>query len=101
MMKRLAGKGFFFVSLGVVGYFGFLLLDYYVFHIDNITIIHIIRFFGEILTLPLMFLFQPALLVLSIMLCVKDKFRIRTYSFWSFLILLVSNAFCIGSFIFR
>ena len=93
-----SGKKLFFASLGVVGYFCFLILDYYILHIDK-PIKHLIQFIHELIGLPLLFLVQPTLLVFSIIHCVKDKFRIKTYSFWSFLILLVSNAYFGGGII--
>jgi len=95
MFEKFAGKRFFFVSLGVVGYFCLLCLNVFVIKSDFV----LIGVFREIFTLPLLLL-QFVLLVLSIMHCIKDKYRIKTFSFWSFLILLASNAFCIGSFIF-
>ena len=100
LINFFSGIKLFIVSLCVVGYFCFLMLDYYLIHIENKFIIHIIRFFGEMITFPLLFLVQPALLILSIFCCVKEKFRIKSWSFWSFLILLISNVFFIGSFIF-
>ena len=95
MFNKFSGKRFFCVSLGVVGYFCFLLLNTYVIKSD-FCLIGVLQ---ELLTLPLL-IFQLALLVLSVIHCIKDKYRIRTYSFWSFIMLLVSNAFCIGSFVF-
>ena len=98
MIEKFKSKRFFFVTLGVVGYFCLLLLVSNI-KIDNVFITQIIRFVGEITLLPLMFLVIPALLILSIIYCIKDKFRIKNYSFWSFLILLISNVFWIASFI--
>jgi hypothetical protein len=95
MVKQSASKGFFFLSLGVVGYFCLLSLNNYVIKSTFV----LIGVFQEMLTLPLLFLVQPILLVLSVKYCIKDKFRIKTYSFWSFVILLVSNSFLIGSFV--
>jgi hypothetical protein len=96
LFNKSASKGFFFVSLGVVGYFCFLWLNAYVIHLDFYKDVSILGFFGEILTLPLL-LFQLVLLVLSIIYCIKDKFRLKTYSFLSFLILLVSNVYFLGN----
>ena len=88
------------MSLAVVLYFCFLMLDYFFIHIENKFIVFFIRFFGEMITFPLLFLVQPAFLFLSIIYCIKEKFRIKSWSFWSFLILLISNLFCIGTFFF-
>ena len=94
--EKFTGKLFFFVSLGVVGYFCLLFLNFYFIKANFI----LIGVFQELMTFPLLFLYQPMLLVLSILHCIKDKFRIKTYSFWSFLILLISNAyFLVGNFI--
>lgn len=93
ILEKFAGKNFFFVSLGVVVYFCMLCLNAYVIKSDFIYI----GIFQELLTLPLI-LFQLVLLVLSILHCIKDKFRIKTYSFWSFFILLISNSFVLISF---
>ena len=95
MLEKFAGKKFFFVSISVVGFVCFHILNWYILHLEFIFI----RFFGELLMFPLIFLVQPVLFVLSIVYCINDKFRIKSYSFWSFLILLVSNSFTIGSFI--
>lgn len=93
IVEKFAGKIFFFVSLCVVGYFCLLCLNIYIVKSDFI----LIGIFQELLTLPLI-LFQLVLLVLSILNCIKDKFRIKAYSFWSFLVLLVSNLFVLTSF---
>ena len=100
LTEKFSGKRFFFVTLIVVGFFIFLLLDWFIYHlykdIDSIRIL--IGFFRELLFFPLMFIIQPALLILSFIHCINEKFRIKSYSFCSFLILLISNSFCIGSF---
>lgn len=92
IFEKFGGKKFLFVSLGVVGYFCVLCLNAYIIKSDFIFI----GIFQELLTLPLV-LFQLVLLVLSILHCIKDKFRIKTYSFWSFFILLASNLFIFSS----
>jgi hypothetical protein len=92
LFEKSVGKGFFFMSLVVVGFFCFLILDWYIlqFKLDSIILRHVLRFFGELSTIPLLFA-QPVLLVFSIIYCIKDKFRIKTYSFWSFIISLTGN----------
>ena len=94
MKKLFEGKTLFFVSLGVVGYFCLVCLNTYIVKSDFV----LIGVFQEMLTLPLL-LFQLVLLVLSVINCIKDKFRIKTYSFYSFIILLVSNSYFLGSLI--
>lgn len=93
-VDKFAGKKFFFVCLGIVGYFCLLFLNTYVFKSDFV----LIGIVQEAATLPLI-LFQLALFVLSILFCIKDKFRVKTYSFWSFLVLLGSNLFILNSFL--
>ncbi len=94
LLQKLAGKNFFFTSLLVAGYFCLLCLNTYVIKSDFI----LIEILQELLTLPLI-VFQFVLLGLSISYCIKDKFRLRTYSFGGFLILFVSNLFVLISFI--
>ena len=94
LIDLFAGKFLFYLSLGVVGYFCLVCLDTYVIKSDFV----LIGVFREMLTLPLL-LFQLVLLVFSIINCIKEKFRIKTYSFWSFLVLLVSNSIFLGSLI--
>ena len=99
-INKISGKRLFFAILCVVGYFILLLAGWFINSLNKGIdfILNILGFFHEILLFPLMFIVQPALLVLSIIHCIKEKFRIKSYSFWSFLILLISNSFCIGSF---
>jgi hypothetical protein len=101
MFEKSAGKGFFFMSLGVVGFVCFLILDWYIlqFKLDSIILRHFLRALGELITIPLLFLVQPALLVFSIIYCIKDRFRIKTYSFWSFILLLIGNLLVLEAFI--
>lgn len=94
IFEKFTGKIFFFVSLCVVGYFCLLCLNTYIVKSDFV----LIGIFQELLTLPLI-LFQLMLLVLSAFHCMKDKFRVKTYSFWSFLVLLAGNLFVINSFV--
>lgn len=84
----------FFCTLSVAGYFGLLFLNGYVIR-SNFVLIGV---FQELLTIPLILL-QLLLLVVGAIHCVSDRFRIRTYSFWSFIILLIMNSLVFGSFI--
>ena len=92
-VRQPSKKGFFFVSSGVAGYFCLLCLNAYVIKSDFV----LIGVFQELFTIPLL-LFQWVLLILSIIYCIQNKFRLKTYSFWSFLILLVSNTCLLASF---
>ena len=92
LFEKFTGKRFFFVALGVVGYFCLLCLNVFFIKSDFV----LIEVFQEVCTLPLLFL-QLVLLVLSIVHCIRDKYRIRTYSFWSFLVLVISNAYFLGT----
>ena len=94
LLEKFTSEKLFFVSLAVVGYFCLLCLNAYVIKSSFV----LIGVFQELLTLPLL-LFQLVLLVLSIMHCINDKFRIKTYSLWTFLILLISNSIFLGSII--
>ena len=87
-------KRFFFVSLGVVGYFCLLLLNAYIIKSDFV----LIGVFQELLTLPLLFIVQPGLLLFSIVNCVNEKFRLKSWSLATFLVLLISNLFFLGGF---
>ena len=51
-------------------------------------------------TIPFI-LFQFILLIIAILYCIKETFRINRYSFGSFFILLTNNLFVICSLIFR
>jgi len=84
----------FFVSLGVVGYFCLLCLNACIFKSDSV----LIGVFQEMLTLPLLII-QLALFIISIIYCINDRFRFKSYTLWTLFILLVSNLFLLGSFI--
>ena len=103
MTGKFTGKTFFFVSLGVVGYFCFFILNWFIcqFYNDIAILRIIIGFIQELTMLPMLFLIQPGLLVFSIIHCIRERFRLRSWAFWSFLILLISNLFCLGSFFLR
>lgn len=90
--KLISEKKLFWISLVIVGFFCMLYLNAYFIKSDSI----IIGWFQELLTIPFM-LFQFVLLVISILYCVKDKFRVNGYSFWSFFILLLNNLFVVYS----
>ena len=89
-------KRLFLMSLCVIGYFCLLGLNAYIVKSNFI----LIGVFQELLTLPLLFI-QFVLLVFSIIFVIKGNFRIKTYSFWTFLLLLISNSFCLGPLIFK
>lgn len=90
--KLISERKLFWVSLVIVGFFCMLYLNAYCIKSDSI----IIGWFQELLTIPFM-LFQFVLLVISILYCVKDKFRVNGYSFWGFFILLLNNLFVVYS----
>ena len=99
LLKIFAGKVLFFTSLGVVGFFCLIILDWYIFYLglDLVFINIFINFVGNCLMVPVMFVIYPGLLIISIIHCIHEKFRIKSWSFGSFFILLVSNPFCVGS----
>ena len=87
MSEKSGGETFFVLSCVVVGYFSFLFINAYVLK-SNFFLISVI---AEIITIPMMLL-QFVIFILSIFNMIKDKFQgENTYSFWSFLILLISN----------
>ncbi|HCY30879.1 MAG TPA: hypothetical protein DHV06_04870 [Bacteroides thetaiotaomicron] len=94
--KVISEKKLFWISFAVVGYFCLLYLNAYFVKSDLVFI----GWFQELLTIPFTF-FQFILLIISILFCFKDKFRVNRYSFWSFFILSMNNLFVICSLIFR
>jgi len=97
-LEKSTGKGFFFVSIGVVGYVCFFILDYwYIYqYYEDITIIKfIVGFIREISIMPMLFIIQPGLFVFSIVRCIKEKFQLKSYSFYSFFILFIGNLSCL------
>ena len=88
-MSNDGSKGLFFVSLTFSIYFIFDYLNYHIFHLD-VSLFWITIFFGVINEIiPLVFI-QVVLLLISFILWVMNQFKIKTYSFWSCVILLIS-----------
>lgn len=94
--KIISEKKLFWISIAVVGYFCLLYLNACFIKSDLVFI----GWFQELLTIPII-LFQFILLLISILYCIKDKFRVNGYSFWSFLILSINNVFVICTLFFR
>lgn len=93
-MKNLSTKRLFYLSIFIAGYFGFLYLNYHIFKIHYI----IIGFIMEMITIPLG-LAQVVLLVIAFQYWRREKFSIKRYSFWAFLILFLNSFWTIGSFL--
>lgn len=89
--KIISEKKLFWISFAIVGYFCLLYLNAHFAKSDLV----LIGWVQELLTIPFI------LLIIAIMYCIKDTFRINRYSFWSFSILLINNLFVICSLIFR
>jgi len=87
-------KSLFWVSFAITSYFSFIYLNHYYFHI-NIVLLGV---FQEMLLIPLMVL-QLVLLYLSVTNFITAKFSLKTYSFPTVCILLISSIFTWGSFI--
>lgn len=87
-------KSLFWVSAAVVSYFGFIYLNHYYFHIDLV----LLGVFQELLLFPLMAL-QLVLLFFSLKNLIAAKFSLKTYSFPTVCILLISSVLTWGSFI--
>jgi hypothetical protein len=98
LLELFAGKRLFFLSLVVVGFFCFIILEWYL-HNLGFEINPVWGALGNMLMIPMVFVLYPGLLILSLIHCIHEKFRIKSWSFWSFFILLVSNPFFVGSII--
>ena len=94
--KIISEKKLFWISFAIIGYFCLLYLNAYFAKSDLVFI----GWIQELLTIPFI-LFQFILLIISILYCIKDTFRVNRYSFGSFFILLTNNLFVICSLIFR
>ena len=90
--KIISEKKLFWISFAIVGYFCLLYLNAYFAKSDLVFI----GWVQELLTIPFI-LFQFILLIIAILYCIKETFRINRYSFWSFFILLINNLFVICS----
>ena len=91
LFDDLAGKPFFILSLCVLGYFC-------VVNLNVFFKVPLVVFFTQLLWFPMLIL-QIVLLIPAIIYCIIDKFRIDSYSFWSFVFVIVGNLyifFCLG-----
>lgn len=96
IIKIISEKTLFWISVAIALFFCLLCLNAYCVKSDFI----LIGWLQELLTIPCILL-QFLFLILSIFYSIKDKFSVNRYSFWSFIILLITNLFVICSFIFR
>ncbi len=94
MYEKISSKNLFFFSLGIAEYFMFLCLNTYLIKSEHL----LVGIMQETCTIP-MLVIQLFLLFLSLNYCIKDKFRIMKYSFWAFLISIISNLLTLGSII--
>lgn len=92
MLEKIDSKKLFYISSCIAGYFLLLCINAYILKSDFI----LIGYFQELLTIP-MLLIQLFLFIFSIKYCIKDKFRVNKYPFWTFFVLLVSILFTFGS----
>lgn len=86
-------KSLFWISAAVVAYFGFVYLNHYYFNIDVV----LLGVFQEMLLFPLMAL-QWVLLFFSVKNLIAAKFSLKTYSFPTVCLLLISSVLTWGSF---
>ena len=87
-------KRLLFMNLGVVVFFCLLIIDWYLPPFGlGLVFSSVFSALGNMLMIPILFLAYPGLLVLSIIHCIHEKFRIKSLSFWSFFILLTFNPF--------
>ena len=93
MFKKINNNQLFITSLIISGYFAFLFLNAYVIKLENV----IIGVIQELVTIPalliLLFLF-----FFSIKRSIRDKFSIKEYSFWAFVVLFVMVIVTFGRF---
>lgn len=93
IFKAISEKKLFWISTAVILYFCLLYFNAYCVKSEIV----LLGWFQELLTIPFL-LFQFILLILSILYCIKGKFQVNSYSFWSFAILLINTLFVIWSF---
>lgn len=92
------------MSLGVAMFFCLLVLYWYLYHLGLDSPMqrffnHLVDVLGNILMLPVMFIIYPGLLIFSIIHCIRERFRIKSGSFWSLILLLLFNPFFVGTLI--
>ncbi|RYG18897.1 MAG: hypothetical protein EOO07_07945 [Chitinophagaceae bacterium] len=87
MRQQISNQVLFYGSCLLAAYFGFLLLDAFVLHIDFV----LIGVFRELLTIPavLLLLFM---LVMTFVRWIKWKFKLSGYPFWSFTLTVITTA---------
>ncbi|SHG21266.1 hypothetical protein SAMN05444483_10670 [Salegentibacter echinorum] len=91
MIKILSSKRLFYLSLIILGYFGFLYLNAKVLKWNSLFLQFIVELFTILLLVG-----QVGLLVIAAIHWKKDKFSIKTYAFWALLILLLNSFWTIG-----
>jgi len=92
MLEKINNKKLFYLSFCIAGYFLLLFINAYIIKSNFI----LIGIFQELLTIPMLIVLL-FLFILSVKYSVADKFRIKKYSFWTFLILLVTILLTFGS----
>lgn len=89
------GKLIFIISLIITVYFLSLFLNAYVIEFEN----GLFRFIGELITIPIL-IGQLFVLVISIKYTIEDKFSLKTYSFWAFILSGITSIWTFTSLIF-
>ncbi len=79
-------KQLFYLSLIIIVYFVILITNAYIIKCEN-TLVRVIQ---EYLTLPIL-LSQLVILGVSIKFVMEDKFKVKTYSFWTFVLMFISS----------
>ena len=87
-MRKLSEKIIFFITILIIGYFVFITVNQYIIKSNNFWL----GFIRELITIPLL-IFQIFLFLITIIQCIINKFKIKTYSFLTFIILLISIIF--------
>ncbi len=94
MLKKISDKNVFYISLVVVIYFIFLYVNSYIVKAEYV----LIGVLQESLTIP-MLIIQFILLIIVINRCISNKFDVKTYTFFAFIMLIVNSLFVLFSFI--
>lgn len=85
MINSNSAKIIFIIGCGLTLIIGFLLLDAFIIHSTYV----LVGVFREMITLPSLFAL-PILLVINLNQWHKEKFKLNSLLFWSFLMLLIT-----------
>jgi len=98
MLKRINTKQLFYLSLVISCFFLIIFFNDYFTRPRFVEIL--IGFLGELLIIPMILIVLPVTFYISLKQVFNDRFLLKKYSFWSFLILLINLLLVWGSVIF-